>query len=480
MSRLGELARQAMQARGLLPDFSDAARRQTADLKGPAQDASPVVRDLRSLLWASIDNDDSRDLDQLTVADGGAEATRILVAIADVDALVGIGSPIDEHARTNTTSVYTAAQIFPMLPERLSTDLTSLADNEDRLALVIDMQVQSDGQLSASQIYRAQVRNRAKLAYNSVGAWLEGRGPMPPKVANVPGMDAQLRLQDRVAQTLRTARRAAGALELQSLEAEPVFENGALLDLRVEQSNRAMQLIEDFMIAANGVTARFLQSQQRASIRRILRTPKRWERIVDLATDLGERLPAEPNAQALNQFLARRLQADPARFGDLSLSVIKLLGAGEYALELPGHGAPGHFALAVRDYTHATAPNRRFPDLLTQRLLKAALASQPAPYSDSELSALAAHCTAQEANAAKVERQIRKSAAAMLLSTRVGQRFDAIVTGSSDKGVWVRIDQPAAEGRVVRGAAGLDVGDRLQVQLLNTDVERGFIDFGRV
>jgi exoribonuclease-2 len=404
----------------------------------------------------------------------------VLVAIADVDALVGKGSAIDGHARTNTTSVYTAAEIFPMLPERLSADLTSLADREDRLAVVIEMTVAADGSLTASDVYRAAVRNCAKLAYNSVAAWLDGQGPMPAPVASVPGLDANLRLQDEVARKLKALRHEHGALDLQTLEARPVFDVDEIRDLEVEEKNRARELIEDLMIAANGVTARFLEARRLPSLRRVVRSPRRWDRIVEVAAHLGEALPRQPDPRALAGFLARRRVADLLRFPDLSLTVVKLLGAGEYVVEMPGQAAPGHFGLAVRDYTHATAPNRRFPDLLTQRLLKAALAGDAAPYTEDELAELAGHCTLQEDAANKVERQVAKSAAAMLLASKVGQRFDAIVTGASPKGTWVRVLRPPVEGKLVTGFEGLDVGHRLRVELAATDVERGFIDFKRV
>jgi len=478
---LRSLARRAMLERGLLPDFSAEALNQTRSLTLPAPAREPGIRDLRSLLWASIDNDDSRDLDQLSVAEplaGGA--VKVLVAIADVDALLPRGSPIDEHARSNTTSVYTVPQIFPMLPEKLSTDLTSLAEGQDRLALIVDMTVDVDGTLSASDLYRALVRNQAKLAYHSVGDWLAGRGPAPARLAAVPGLDRQLRIQDEAAQALRGVRYARGALTLESIEARPVFDGGVFSDLRTDEGDRAQELIEDFMIAANGVTARFLASRGVPSLRRVLRTPKKWNQIVARAAELGEALPAEPSAPALHAFLAKRRRVDPTRFADLSLCIIKLLGRGEYLLDVPGQEIPGHFGLAVSDYTHSTAPNRRFPDLLTQRMLKAALSGAALPYSRDELAALAAHCTAQEDNAAKVERQIAKSAAALLLAPRIGQRFDAIVTGAADKGTWARISSPTAEGKIVKGFEGLKVGDHVEVTLLRTDVARGFIDFERV
>jgi len=475
---LQSIAHRAMLQRGLLPDFSPAVIAETNRITQAAVASGGATRDLRDLLWASIDNDDSRDLDQLSVAEPLAgDAVRILVAIADVDALVEKDSAIDGHARTNTTSVYTAAEIFPMLPEKLSTDLTSLAEGQQRLAIVMEMVIAGDGTMTASDIYRAVVLNRAKLAYNGVAAWLDGTAPAPPKIATVPGLDEQLRIQDRVTQALKRVRHSRGALRLETLEVRPVFEEGVLADLLPDEKNRAKELIEDFMIAANGVTAKYLEKKGVPSLRRVLRTPKRWERIVALAAESGDRLPPTPDAAALDAFLARRRAVDPVRFADVSLSVVKLLGSGEYALQQPGEPSDGHFGLAVKDYTHSTAPNRRFPDLIAQRLLKAALAGQASPYTNDELATLARHCSDQEDNAEKVERQVRKSAAALLLAPRIGAQFDGIVTGASDKGTWVRISGPTAEGRVVRGFEGLDVGDRVRVQLVHTDVARGFIDF---
>ena len=470
-----------MLERGLLPEFSPEARAQLGGIRGPATRAQESTRDLRHLIWCSIDNDDSRDLDQLTVAEampGGA--VKILVAIADVDAVVKKQSALDDHARQNTTSVYTAAEIFPMLPEKLSTDLTSLNYESDRLAMVIEMVIASDGSLQGSDIYSAMVRNCAKLAYNSVADWLEGPGPMPQAIGKVDGLDENLRLQDRVAQKLKALRHLQGALDLATIEARAVFDGDQIKDLEAERKNRAKEIVEDFMIAANGVTARYLASKMYPSLRRVVRTPQRWDRIIALASDHGFTLPEKPDSKALEQFLIAAKAADLLRFPDLSLSVIKLLGAGEYVVELPGGSPAGHFGLAVRDYTHSTAPNRRYPDLITQRLLKAAIAGSSLPYENDELQALAKHCTEQEDGAKKVERQVGKSAAAMLLESRIGERFDGIVTGASDKGTWVRLLHPPIEGKLVSGFAGMDVGDRVSVQLLRTDVERGYIDFKRV
>ena len=475
---LQNLAHRAMIERGLLPDFSPQALAELDGMQVPAAATNDeVVRDLTDRLWASIDNDDSRDLDQLTVAEAlPGDQVKLLVAIADVDALVKRGSAIDAHARHNTTSVYTAARIFPMLPEKLSTDLTSLNVNVERLAVVVEMVISADGSLQDSDIYRARVRNHAQLAYGSVAAWLEG-GDVPDAVAAVKGLAESLRLQDKTAQRMRKLRHIHGALSLETLEAKPVFDGEQIRDLKVEGKNRATEIIEDFMIAANGVTARYLASRKFPSIRRVVRTPKRWERIVELAGNHGTKLPGNPDPKALNEFLIEEKAADPLQFPDLSLMVIKLLGAGEYMAQLPDGAPPGHFGLAVKDYAHSTAPNRRYADLITQRLLKAALEGRDVPYTYAELDVLAKHLTAEEDAANKVERQVGKSAAALLLEARIGERFDAIVTGAADKGTWVRLLTVPAEGKLISGFAGLDVGDRVHVRLTAVDVQRGFIDF---
>jgi exoribonuclease-2 len=477
---LKAIARRAMIDRGLLPDFSDEVKGEVGKIKSHAIENDPKIRDLRDLLWASIDNDDSEDLDQLTVAEplpGGA--VKILVAIADVDSIVKKETAIDSHAKYNTTSVYTAAQIFSMLPETLSTDLTSLRQGEERLAIIVESVIGEESSIAKWDLYRAIVCNRAKLAYHGVGAWLEGRGPAPDQVAELPGLDRQIRIQDEVAQRLKNLRVQCGALQLETIEAKPVFKGDSLSDLEVERTNQAKELIENFMIMANEVTARYLEARGIPSLRRILRSPERWMRIVELASSLGGHLPSEPDSGALEEFLSKQKKADPIRFPDLSLSVVKLMGSGEYVVDLPGNPSPGHFGLAVKDYTHSTAPNRRFPDLVTQRLLKAAMAEQPVPYSKDELTGLAQHCTQKEDDANKVERLVRKSAAALLLESSIGRRFDAIVTGASEKGTWVRLFHPPVEGKLIRGFEGLDVGDRVRVELIGTDAERGFIDFAR-
>jgi VacB/RNase II family 3'-5' exoribonuclease len=477
---LQKIAHRVMIERGLEPDFSPAAIAELSAVTAPAGKPTAATRDLRNLLWCSIDNDDSRDLDQLSVAEAlPAGAVKLLVAVADVAALVRQGSAIDRHARANTTSVYTAGGIFPMLPEKLSTDLTSLGFESDRVAFVIEMIFDKDGTLTGSDIYEALVRNRAKLAYNSVAAWLDGKGPAPAPIAAVAGLDDNLRMQHRVADQLRGLRHMRGALSLQTLEARPVFDGDILRDLLPDQSNVAKSLIEELMVAANGVTARYLSKKKFPSVRRVVRTPSKWDRIVELAAGRGASLPKEPDGKALEHFLVAAMKADPETFPDLSLAVIKLLGRGEYTIEFPGGSVAGHFGLAVADYAHSTAPNRRFPDLLIQRLLKAALAGLAPPYGNDELTSLALHCTEQEDAAKKVERQVVKSAGAMLLAQRIGETFAATVTGASEKGTWVRIDRPPVEGKLAKGFEGLEVGDRLKVQLAYADVERGYIDFTR-
>ena len=486
-ARLRAIATRVMRERGLDPEFPPAALAQAGALSGPPETTEEPTRDLRQLLWCSIDNDDSRDLDQLSVAEPlpGGEV-RVLVAVADVDAAVPKGSPCDRHAAQNTTSVYTPAVIFPMLPERLSTDLTSLGDQEDRLSIVVETVVTPGGAVRSSDVYGARVRNRAKLAYNSVGAWLDGQGPLPQAAASVSGMAEQLRIQDRVAQALNATRRARGALEFESSEVRAIFHGDELSDMAPERPNRAKSIIENLMVAANGVTAVFLSARGFPSLRRVVKSPERWDRIRDLAAQSGITLPDEPDAIALSAFLTKRRLASPDTFVDLSTTVIKLLGSGEYMVERPaargakrpdGSGTPGHFALAVHDYSHSTAPNRRYPDLITQRLLKAALAGHRSPYDFEDLDEIADQCTRQEDAAKKVERQVRKSATAMLVESRVGDTFDAIVTGASNKGTFVRVWTPPMEGMLMKGRAGLDVGDRLRVRLDGVDIDRGYIDF---
>ncbi len=437
------------------------------------------MRDLRSQLWSSIDNDTSRDLDQIEVAERLSNGdVKVLVGIADVDAFVPKQSAIDQHAARETTTVYTGIRNFPMLPEELSTGKTSLLEHQDCLSVVIESVVDGNGHVTSSDVYRALVRNQAQLQYNSLGAWLQGTAAAPPKVAASADLQTQLRLQDEVAQKLRSRRYENGALDLQTDEVLPLVLNAQVVDVVKQQKNHATELIEDFMIAANGVVARMLQKV--SSLRRIVKQPERWDRIVQLAATHGEKLPADPDSKALNDFLIKRKTADPDHFADLSLAVIKLIGPGEYVLERPGDAAPGHFGLAVQDYTHSTAPNRRFADIVTQRLLKAMLAGQPNPYSDNELSLVAANCTEKGDAARKVEREMSKRLAAVAMQHRIGAIFDAIVTGATPKGTFVRVAQPHIEGLLAQGQQGVDVGDKLRVKLIRTDVQHGYIDFARV
>ena len=475
---LAQIAVQAMNDRGLQPEFSDAALHQLQGISGPGRESGSTIRDLCDLLWCSIDNDDSRDLDQLTVSELLPQgAVRILVAIADVDAVVRKDTPIDRHASLNTTSVYTGARIFPMLPERLSTDLTSLNAGQDRLTLVTEMVFNADASLAGSTVYRALVRNKAKLAYDAVAAWIEQGAALPAAATAVAGMDTQLRTQDALAQQLRARRRAQGALDFETLQPRAVFDKDRVVEIRQQVQNRARQLIEELMIATNGCTARFLASHGGASLRRVVRSPERWLRIVAVAQEKGVALPPDPDARALEDFLAAQRKADPLHFPDLSLVIVKLMGRGEYVVESSGSTPIGHFGLAVRDYTHSTAPNRRFPDLITGRMLKAVLENGPAPYSAAELGKLALHCTTQEDAAQKVERQVRKSEAALVLESRIGEKFDAVVTGNSERNSWVRIFSPPTEGKLASGGQSLKIGQQLRVRLVTANVERGFIDF---
>jgi exoribonuclease-2 len=477
---LKEIARLAMITRGLDPDFPPGIEGELDSISGEGEPESNTVVDLTALLWCSIDNDDSQDLDQLTLAEKGEDKQiKIFVAIADVDALVHKGGPIDLRAQQNTTSIYPAGIVFPMLPEKLSSDLTSLVEGKVRLAVVVEMGVNVEGDIIWGKIHRARVKNQAKLAYNSISAWLEGKAPLPEAARRVVGLADQLQLQDRIAQKMRCRRYQHGALELDTIEPRAVMAGEEIIDLKHEEKNRARELIEDFMIAANGATARFLRSAGYPSLRRVVRSPHRWQRIMEVAEDEGWKLPTQPDGKALGEFLSHWRTADPLRFPDISLTIVKLLGRGEYVLELPGESAHGHFGLAVKDYAHSTAPNRRYPDLITQRLVKAALQKAPPPYNTAELEALAVHCTAQEDSADKVERSVRKSAAAILMSRRIGEHFSGIVTGASEVGTWVRIFSPPVEGKVVHGGKGLDVGNKVRVKLISVDIAEGWIDFAR-
>jgi ribonuclease R len=469
-------ARRVLDAAGFEVEISAAAQQQADGISGPAP-LPAGVKDLRALRWSSIDNNESRDLDQLEVAESLPNGDiKLTVAIADVDALVPKGSPLDVHAFANGTSVYTGITVFPMLPEKLSTDFTSLNEGEDRLAIAIETVVDAQGQVTSFDVYRAMVNNKAKLAYDEVGAWLGGEGP-PKKVAANTTLVQQLMLQNGASKRLKAERVRNGALEFDTIEATPIAKDGRIVDLKVVHKNQARDLIEDFMIASNVAIAKFLETRGRSGIRRVVREPERWDRIVELASRYGTTLPSAPDSLALAHFLAERRAADAERFPDLSISIVKLLGPGIYALDLPGKDPGGHFGLATRDYAHATAPNRRYADLVTQRLVKATLADTPPPYSNEELEAIAKQCTEREDAENKVERNVRKTVAALLLRDRVGETFDAIVTGANQKGTFVRTIRPPAEGMVVRNHAGFDVGDKVRVKLVSADPQKGYIDF---
>lgn len=478
---LTQLAKQTMIEHQLLPDFPPSVLKEINDIASPVQSLPPKVKDLRQFLWFSLDNDDSKDLDQITYAEIiDDQQFKIYIAIADVDSLVKKESAIDRYAQYNTTSVYTPTKIFPMLPKKLSTDFTSLNENEDRLAIVVEANIHTSGALVSYDIYRAQVKNKAKLAYNGVSDWLDELGPAPESIKRNRDLDEQVRLQDKIAHLLQHYRHTQGALTLQTIEPYAIIHDRNIVDLKVMVKNRGRDLIEDFMIAANSASANFLKEHQRPSLRRVVRIPKRWDRIVEVAKQHGTNLPPEPDAKALDLFLGHQRLLDPLHFPDLSLTIIKLLGNGEYVVEYPGEPPIGHFSLAVKNYTHSTAPNRRFPDLITQRLIKSTLANQPSIYTSHELERLAKQCTEKEDEAEKVERKMRKSAACLLLSSKINQEFEGFVTGASEKGTWVRVFTPPVEGKLIQGFEHIDVGDKVRVKLVHVDIVKGFIDFIRV
>lgn len=474
-------ARQEMLDADFQPDIPPAVLAEVQALLQPHDQFEAPVRDLRSLLWSSIDNPESRDLDQVEVAERQPDGSiRLRVGIADVDALVPRSSLTDQYAAINTTSVYTGVETFAMLPAELSTDRTSLLPQQDRFVIVVDLLLATDGTVRETILYRGLIRNHVRLDYAAVGAWLEAGVALPASVAEIPGLLEQLRWHDEAATRLYALRQQNGALDFETIEARPVIEGERVVDLAITRKNRARLIIENIMIGANTAIAAYLSDRQMPAIQRVVRKPERWSRIVAIAAELDVALPAEPDAQALAAFLARRRQADPVRFPDLSLAIVKLLGSGDYTVVLPGERDSGHFGLAVSQYAHSTAPNRRYADLITQRLLKAVLAGNSAPYTGEELAVIAERCNERASAARSVERSMRKIAAVVLLSARIGETFDALVTGVSKKGTFVRLLAPPAEGRVVTGEAGLDIGDTVRVRLTATDLERGFIDFARI
>lgn len=476
---LTERAHQAMIENGFEPEFGVGVSEQLKEIENNAGSLmDPKVKDLRQLLWSSIDNARSRDLDQIEWAEQLPNSDiRVLVGIADVDSIVKKDTPIDRHAAKNTVTVYTESKIFPMMPEELSTGLTSLNEGEDRQAIICDMIVKENGDVPESTFYRATVNNSAKLAYEDIGPWLDNKAEIPAKVAGSKGLSEQIELQHEAAARLQAYRTRKGSLEFESIESAAVVEDGRIKGITSVVSNAARKLIENFMVAANVEMAEFLENQGALSIRRVVKTPERWDGITRIASEFGETLPDQPDQPALAAFLAKRRAADPDHFPDLSLSIIKLIGSGEYVVQRPGEDAGGHFGLAVNDYSHSTAPNRRFTDIVVQRLVKAVIDGRPSPYTAEELDAIAAHANDQEKAARKVERKMRKIVAATVMQRHVGERFDAIVTGDTPAGVFARILRPPVDGRIVRGEERLDVGDKVNVKLLSANPKNGFIDF---
>jgi exoribonuclease R len=501
---LTQAALNDMHEAGFKPEFGPGVAQQLTAIEGKfsTPQPEPGVEDLRPLGWSSIDNDTSRDLDQIEVAERVAEGVKVRVAIGDVAAAVEKGSPIDQHAQAQTQTIYTAVKNFPMLPLELSTGLTSLNENGDRRAVMMTFTVSPEGVMLEEHVSLALVRNRAQLAYSRVGPWLDNTasgvvdndvmslrsdsarehaesaldaGSLPPDL-----LVDQLKLQDEAAQALHAARVKNGALEFHKAEADPVVIDGRVVGVEDTVQNRAMNLIEDLMVAANGVMARALRHGGRSGLQRVVVVPKRWDRIVALAKARGYDLPAEPDSRALNDVLTDVRQKDPDHYPDVALTVIKLMGPGEYLLMRPDDDPTGHFGLAARDYTHSTAPNRRFPDIVTQRVLHAMMRNEPPPYSDADLAAIAGHCNEADKALRKIERTMQKRVAAVAMASRIGQIFPGVVTGASDKGVYVRVIQPPFEGRVVQGGNGLDVGDRVNVKLIHTDPARAFIDFAKM
>jgi len=467
---------------GFAPDAGRSVVKEVQSIVARSQSRAShrSIRNLRTLLWSSIDDVKTQDIDQVEYVeqlDGGD--IRLLIAIADVDAFVQRDSAIDRHARLNSTSVYTGVKTFPMLPEELSNDLTSLVPGKDRLAVVTELIVGANGASKESKVYRAVIRNHAKLSYTAVGAWLEGKGPVPSALKRKAKLKAQIRLQFETAKRLASLRREAGAVELGMIQTTPVIKRGRVTELVVIEPNAARELISNFMIATNVAVAQFLEAKGGPTLRRVVRSPEQWDRIVRIAAELDGKLPAKPDSRALADFLERRKKVAPLHFPDLSLAVVKALGPGEYAVQMPGEEDEGHFGLAVTDYTHSTAPNRRYADLINQRLIKAALKDGSRPYSANELKLIAEHCTEREDAARKVERKLRKVAAAVLLRDRIGEEFEAIVTGVMGKGTFARTIKPPVDGRIVQRARGLGVGDKVVVRLVGVEPERGFIDFVR-
>lgn len=479
---LVDLAKSAMLERGFLVDFSkDVDNELKAINEKTIQAESGQIQDMRDKLWFSIDNDDSKDLDQLTFIEPiENDKMKVYVAIADVSLTVKQDSSINTHAEHNTTSVYTPAVIFSMLPEVLSTNLTSLNPGKDRLSFVTEMVIDSQGVMLEYKIYKAIVKNHAQLTYNAVGAWLEGQKDPPDLVAQSKELENQLKMHDKTAQTMKSYRQSKGSLSLETIEVKAIIQNRMVVDIVEEKKNRAKEIIENFMISANTAATNFLHAHQFPAFKRVVRVPKRWDKIVEIAAHLGFSLPIDPDSKSLENFLIEEKQKNPLTFPDLSLSIVKLLGRGEYVVEYPGDAILGHFGLALHNYSHSTAPNRRFPDLITQRLIRAVIEGNPSPYARQDLNKLAEHCTLKEADADKVTRQAQKTVAATLLSQKLGQIFDGIITGKNVNGTWVRIFTPPVDGKIIQGEEKVDVADKVRVKLVSVDIKKGFIDFALV
>ncbi|UUX93834.1 RNB domain-containing ribonuclease [Methanoplanus endosymbiosus] len=476
---LKAIARDAMKSYGFAPRFPDQVIRESENISGRIfPDNVTEAADLRHLLWSSIDNFDSKDLDQIEFCeekDGGI--INVKVAIADVDCYVPKDSATDRYAAYNTTAVYTGVETFFMIPFKLCGNISSLLPGKDCQAVVAEYDILPDGDIEHVGVYRAVVSNKAKLIYEEVGNWIEKKGSIPDDVGSIPGLKDQILLQHKASLRLRKFRMQNGALDLETAEARPVMRGNDVSDIISMKQNEAHRIIEEFMVAANRTFAGFLMDAGVPMTHRVVKIPEKWDLICEVVAGYGVTLPDSPDSKALTEFLAGQRVSDPKTFPDLSLTIVKLLGHGEYVPYNPGDAPVGHFALAVPDYTHSTAPNRRYNDLIIQRIVKSVLDGKKVPYTPGELERLSVRMTDRDKASQKVERFMLKSAAAVLLSKSIGKVFDAIVTGASGRGTYVRIYDPPVEGRVMEGYEGLYVGRKVKVSLLMTDAYRGYIDF---
>jgi exoribonuclease-2 len=476
------VARQALLDRGINIDFPASVVTEAREAVEPNY-KKLGVRDLTNWLWSSIDNDDSRDLDQIEYLDISTQGKWVLyVAIADVEYFVRKGSALDKYAATNTCSIYTGVQVFPMLPNELSTDLTSFNQGKTRLAVVTETHISKDGEVVSSTVFPAIVKNQARLAYDAVAAWLEGVTPERDptgsieKLSRNPALQDQIREQEKVAISLRKHREARGALDFVSPQLRATTTPDGKVEVGAQYANRATIIIQEFMVATNEAVDQFLQEKKLPSIQRIVREPKNWPRMAEIASVHGTTLPPKPDGKALQEFLAVQRKRDPHNFPELSLAMIKLLGRGEYVVKTHARDSLGHFGLATPNYAHSTAPNRRYPDLITQRMLKAAFSQKDSPYSLEELDAIAQRCSAKEDDSNRIERQVQKSVAALALRERIGDIFPALVTGVNEDGTWVRVVDPPVEGKL-QADRPFKVGDHVKARLTKTNPMRGFLDF---